>query len=211
VAADVAVASSAPAAGLAANVAVATSGPADVAVATSVPVGLAAEVGVATSGPADLDAAVGVSGSEMSAYKPQGNGDQAAADGPKPAEANVKLSPAAAMHRIQLSIQERTKQNKLETKIAAAKKRPAAAINKRSAAAIASDDLASETDQKAEPEIKRIKGQKPHADILQKMRTGTLEERIALYQKHGCTKCRWQNCTPSCWKMRKMTPGVDVD
>jgi hypothetical protein len=54
VAADVAVASSAPA-GLAANVAVATSGPADVAVATSVPVGLAAEVGVATSGPADLD------------------------------------------------------------------------------------------------------------------------------------------------------------
>ena len=45
---------------------------------------------------------------------------------------------------------------------------------------------------------------KPADELRQKMTKAPEAERIAFYKKHGCTKCRWQKCTPSCWKTRGM-------
>ncbi len=46
----------------------------------------------------------------------------------------------------------------------------------------------------------------PSEAIRHEMRTGSLARRRALYQQYGCTKCRWQTCTPSCWASRGTWP-----
>jgi hypothetical protein len=46
----------------------------------------------------------------------------------------------------------------------------------------------------------------PSDAIRHEMRTGSLARRRALYLQYGCTKCRWQTCTPSCWASRGTWP-----
>ena len=83
--------------------------------------------------------------------------------------------------------------------------RKASATLKRPAAAAGADPAkkAKKSEEDAAAPVKAVR-EKPSAELRAAMLKADVATRTEFHLKHGCTKCAWKKCSPSCWKARNM-------